>query len=382
MKIAVIICEYNPLQKGHVYHIRKTIEDCGCDGVVCIMSGNFVQRGEAAIADKYTRAEWAVRNGADLVVELPLQYVLTTARYFASGAVKLADKIKCAKGEKILSFGSEEGDIEKLKQAVAFKESEQFKTLFESFISLGKGYAASYSLALEQSDREIARILSSPNNTLAVEYLRAIDETGSDLIPYTLKRIGGYDDIALKGDFVSASAIRHAVKTDDVESVKDYVPREVFSYLSSLAPDALDKAHDKLFSIIKYNLNVQNASQVHGAKEGIENRIAKHIAAAKDFQSLVSAVATKRYTDAYIRRTLLNIALDNRNTSEDLENRAIDSVNVLAVKENRRDMLSLFDCQLNFKGSTDAPFSLTQRSDGLYSSIFGNFPKTMRVVKV
>ena len=104
MKIAVIICEYNPLQKGHVYHIRKTVEDCACDKVVCIMSGNFVQRGEAAIADKYTRAEWAVKNGADLVVELPPQYALTTAKYFALGAIKIANALDC---EKVLSFGSE-----------------------------------------------------------------------------------------------------------------------------------------------------------------------------------------------------------------------------------------------------------------------------------
>ena len=103
MKIAVIICEYNPLQKGHEYHVSRALKDTGADKVVCIMSGNFIQRGGLAIADKYTRATWAIKSGADMVVELPPQYVLTTAKYFALGGVKIANAIK---GDVSLSFGS------------------------------------------------------------------------------------------------------------------------------------------------------------------------------------------------------------------------------------------------------------------------------------
>ncbi len=111
MKIAAIICEYNPMQNGHVYHLSKALKETQAERVVCIMSGNFTQRGEIAVADKYARAAWAVKNGADAVVELPPQYVLTTAKYFALGGVKIANLIK---GDVVLSFGSECGDIEKV----------------------------------------------------------------------------------------------------------------------------------------------------------------------------------------------------------------------------------------------------------------------------
>lgn len=378
MKIAVIICEYNPLQKGHVYHIRKTVEDCACDKVVCIMSGNFVQRGEAAIADKYTRAQWAVKNGADLVVELPPQYALTTAKYFALGAIKIANAFK---GEKILSFGSEEGDIEKLKKAVAFEESKEFKTLFESFISKGNGYVTSYSLALKSLDEELARILSSPNNTLAVEYLRAIKQTDSDLTPYTVKRIGDYDSEELSGKYASASAIRRAVADGKIDCVKDYVPDDVYSYLSALDCDSAEKAQDRLLAILKFNLSKDSASKAHGVKEGIENRIFDCIKSAKTLSSLLSAVETKRYTRSYLRRTLLNIALSNTFSADDLISQEVDSVNALAVAEDSRDLLSLFECPVTAKASQLPPDSLTARSDSLYASIAGDFNKVMKVVK-
>ena len=378
MKIAVIICEYNPLQKGHVYHIRKTVEDCACDKVVCIMSGNFVQRGEAAIADKYTRAEWAVKNGADLVVELPPQYALTTAKYFALGAIKIANALDC---EKVLSFGSEEGNMEKLKKAVEFEESKEFKTLFEKFISEGNGYATSYSLALKSFDKELALLLSSPNNTLAVEYLRAIRQTGSDLIPYTIKRIGAYDSEDLNGQFASASAIRRAVADGKTDCVKDYVPDDVFSFLSTLTRDITELTQDRLLAILKYTLSLDGASKAHGVKEGIENRICQHIKNAKTFSSLVSDIETKRYTRSYVRRTLLNIALFNSYTADDLISQEVDFVNALAVAEDSRELLSLFKCPVITKASRLSPDSLIAKSDSLYASLAGDFGKVMKVVK-
>lgn len=378
MKIAVIICEYNPLQKGHVYHIRNTIENCACDKIVCVMSGNFVQRGEAAVADKYTRAEWAVANGADCVIELPPQYSLTTAKYFALGAVKTANKIK---GEKILSFGSEEGDLDSLYEAVNFDENEEFKTLFESFMSQGNGYAKSYSLALESFSPKLARLLSSPNNTLAKEYLLAIKMTDSDIKPYTIKRIGGYNDTELCEGYLSASGVRLALRENELPKIADCVPTDVYRYLQDTPADFSKRTGDRLLAILKYTFDKTKAKNAHGVKEGIENRIAESLSDAEDFDSLVSAIATRRYTDAYIRRTLLNIALDNTATKDDLIFSVPNFVNVLAIAEDSKELLSQFACPVTTRGSQIPSDSLISKCDSLYSSIAGEFQKTMRIVK-
>lgn len=378
MKIAVIICEYNPLQKGHVYHIQKTKADCMCDRVVCIMSGNFVQRGEAAIADKYTRAKWAVQNGADMVVELSPEYVLTTAKYFALGAVKTANTLK---GEKILSFGSENGNIDELKKALHFQENADFQKLFESYMKSGKGYAASYSLALRQLDSRLADILSSPNNILATEYLRALDYTSSDMVPYTLKRIGDYNDASLKNGFASASAIRCVVANGNIDSAKDCIPQEVYEYIASLSANYWNTAHDKLLAVLKYNFSKLNAAKAHGVKEGIENRIAEHLKTSSTFASLVSSVATKRYTDAYIRRTLLNIVLDNEYSARQLADSPVDHVNVLAIADDAKALLSQFACRVITKGAQTDGNSLSSKCDNLYAGMFKSSCDCMQIVK-
>ena len=144
------------------------------------MSGNFTQRGELAIADKYERAKWAIKYGADLVIEIPTQYVLASAEYFALGAIKIANAIK---GEKILSFGSETEDLESLKKVASFKENEEFGKALNFYLKQGFGYAKSFSLALKESSADYAEILSSPNNILAIEYLKAIEKNFKATLP-------------------------------------------------------------------------------------------------------------------------------------------------------------------------------------------------------
>ena len=164
MKIAVIICEYNPLQRGHVYHISRAVKDVGAEKVICIMSGNFTQRGELAVADKYTRATWAIKSGADMVIELPPQYVLTAAKYFALGGVKIANNIS---GNVTLSFGSEIGDLETLKNIADLQENDDFKSALNSMLEQGNGYAKSYAYAIAKISPKYSDVLLSPNNILA-----------------------------------------------------------------------------------------------------------------------------------------------------------------------------------------------------------------------
>ena len=379
MKIAFVICEYNPMQNGHSYHLDMTRAKTNCDKIVCIMSGNVTQRGELSIVDKYTRAKWAIMSGADMVIELPPQYVLTTAKYFALGAIKIANAVK---GEKYLSFGSECKDINLLKKVSQFEEDEQFKKSLDENLKQGMGYAKSFSLALENFSPEYAQILSSPNNTLAIEYLRSIRNIARDITPICIERIGGeYHDENYREVFSSASAVRKMIENGEWKNVKKSVPKYVFDDLSHIKSEDVALRNDRLFSLIKYTLPNAQFENVHGIKEGVENRISNAAKSSKNINDFFDNIATKRYTNSYLSRTVLNALIGNKFTVEKLSNDNIDFVNVLAVESNSKDLLSQFDCAVNTKNSTLLQDNLILSADRLYSSVNHNTQSNMLIVK-
>ncbi|MDE6758339.1 MAG: nucleotidyltransferase family protein [Clostridia bacterium] len=379
MKIALVICEYNPFQNGHAYHLAQTRSRAKCDKIVCIMSGNVTQRGELTIADKYTRAAWAILSGADMVVELPPQYVLTTAKYFALGGVKIANAID---GEKYLSFGSECEDFDLINKISLFEENADFKALLDGNLKQGMGYAKSFSLALENFSPKFAEIISRPNNTLAIEYLRAIRQIAKDVTPINVARKGGdYHDDKYCEIFSSASAVRKMADDGDTESLKKSVPPRVFEYLKNFNKNEKALKDGKLFSIIKYAVQNYDPSQIHGVKEGVENRILKAAKTSASLNDFFDNVATKRYTNSYLARTVMNMLIGNTFTADELCKSDVEYVNVLAVEENSKDLLSKFKCSVNTKNSTLPPDSLILSADRLYSSIDHNFPSSMSIVK-
>ena len=377
MKIAVIICEYNPLQNGHLYHLSRAVKDTGADKVVCIMSGNFTQRGELAIADKYTRAEWAVKCGADMVVELPPQYVLTTAKYFALGGVKIANAIK---GDVTLSFGSEIGQLEALKEVAYFKETDEFKTVLDEELKKGNGYAKSYAIALEKTQPFLAHLLELPNNILAVEYLKSLKETQSSITPHTLPRIGGGYLDTQSTDYPSASCVREQWQNGNLSAISQGVPAIVFDYLNNTSPAIMQTAKDKLLSILKFNIDSIDLQSIHGVKEGVENRIKTTLKESSSWRELTDKLSTKRYTNAYLLRTLINILISNTYQANDLQTDKIDFVNVLAVEENSKELLSAFDCNVITKSVKLPDDCLIKRADSLYSSVTKKMPTHMRIV--
>ncbi|MDE6372592.1 MAG: nucleotidyltransferase family protein, partial [Clostridia bacterium] len=377
MKIAVIICEYNPLQKGHVYHISRAIKDTGAQKVICIMSGNFTQRGELAIADKYTRATWAIKNGADMVVELPPQHVLTTAKYFALGGVKIADLIK---GEVTLSFGSELGNLQVLQDIASFQEDDAFKTALHEELKKGNGYAKSYATALSQLYPDYADTLTTPNNILAVEYLKALNVVKSAIAPHTLARVGGGYHQTTADEYPSASAIRIMWQKGDLQTLAQGVPQCVYDYLKNTSPTDWQDANDKMFALLKFNVNNIDLKNIHGVKEGVENRIITTLKESDCWQELVDKLATKRYTNSYLLRTLINILISNTFQAQDLQDQNIDFINVLAIEKNCKDLLSAFDCRVITKSSDLPNGSLIKRADILYSSVTKNIPQYMQIV--
>ena len=211
MKTAAIICEYNPFHNGHLYHLKQTRAMLGEDtNIICLMSGNFVQRGEPAFADKWKRAETAVRNGADLVLELPFSYACNGAEQFATGAVKILNKLGIVD---YLSFASETGNIEDLEKAVAEDEN-RLRSMLDKGLS--------YPKAMQESTGADESVLKSPNNTLGVEYLRALKKTKSSIKPVTMMRKGN----------ISSSAIRLAYSRGD--DISDFVPETYDGYTGGI----------------------------------------------------------------------------------------------------------------------------------------------------
>ena len=214
MRICGIICEYNPFHNGHAYLLEKARAESGCDAIVCVMSGNFTQRGEIAILDKYTRAEHAVRAGADAVLELPAVFALSPAELFAKGAVQLLCSIPAFR---ILAFGCESGGKAEFLSAAASAsepESNRFKEILHVCMQAGKSFLRARQEALAADGKtDLADMLSSPNNILGTEYTKALFFLGSnaDILP-VLRRGANYGDTQLQHAYSYASAIRIAVR--------------------------------------------------------------------------------------------------------------------------------------------------------------------------
>ena len=190
--VLAIIGEYNPFHNGHLYHLNKSKEKANAKYTIAIMSGNFVQRGNTAVLDKWTRAKMAILNGVDLVIELPCIYSISSAENFAMGAIKILNSLKIVD---TISFGTETDDISLLQEFadILTDEPEEFKSLLSHELSKGISFpkARENALLMYLNDiRRYANVLSSPNNILAIEYLKALKETNSPIVPMAVKRIG------------------------------------------------------------------------------------------------------------------------------------------------------------------------------------------------
>ena len=212
MKAVGLVTEYNPFHNGHLYHLNKAMELTGADISVAVMSGDFVQRGEPAVLDKYTRASMALNSGVNLVIELPVNYAVSSAESFAAGALKVLDYIKADS----IAFGSESGDIErlsKLAHILCDNEDTLYKEI-SKYTANGISYAAARQKVVEKlTDKDTAEMLTSSNNILAVEYLKAIIKNNYAIKPYTVQRQGdSYNDTDIRSEYASATALRENLK--------------------------------------------------------------------------------------------------------------------------------------------------------------------------
>ncbi len=306
MKIAAIIAEYNPFHKGHKYHIQKTRELTGADAVAVIMSGNFVQRGECAVADKWIRAKAAVAAGADLVFELPTYYSLGVAQLFAFGAVATLDALGCTS---YLSFGTESGTIDTLK-FVAEKlvyEADKIEAATKKYLDNYTGYPAAREKAIASLYEIDPETFKTPNNMLAAEYLRALYQLSSGISPVCIKRIGGaYHDEDINQSFASATAIRSQLSLGG--DISAAIPDEAYKIYESARTDGLFPvfAHD-FDSMVLSRLRLSTPDTLKNILDmphGFENRIISAAKSASTIDELIELCAARQYTHSRIRRLI------------------------------------------------------------------------------
>ncbi len=306
MKLSGIICEYNPFHMGHFYHIEETKKKTGCDGIIAVMSGNFVQRGEGAIFEKSLRAKAAISSGADIVFELSPLYAVQSAELFAKAAVKILSSIPEVK---YLSFGAETDDENALFSVAKelANESPEFKEEVKSLLKTGISFPKARQEALSKILPDInAEILSSPNNILGIEYLKSIYTLGADISPCIIKRKGAsHDSKEDKEGFFSASHLRELVKGEGTSALSGKVPEDAFKIFENAPVFDFEGFSKAVLSGI-INMPKDELSKIQGVTEGIENRIKKESEKAKTLDELSSLTKSKRYTAASIRRILLS----------------------------------------------------------------------------
>ena len=326
MKAIGIIAEYNPFHKGHLYHIEKIKEKYPDYALVLVMSGNFTERGECAIIDKWKRCEIALQHGVDLVLELPYPFSTQSADFFAEGAITLLEKMKV---EKVI-FGSESNALDDLEVIARTQlDNEEFDPLVKIYSKMGKNYPTAISLAvLDLTGKSV----NTPNDLLGVSYLKAIYKNQYSIQAETIQRINNYHKKELDGEFSSATAIREALKKG--EDVSCYVPKDTLPYLENL------HFMDEYFPILKYKImTTDDLSIYQTVEEGIDKVLKREISSSTSYQEFIQKIKSKRYTYNKISRMLLHILCG---FTKDLANQftKISYIRILGFNEIGREYLN------------------------------------------
>ena len=342
-----IIAEYNPFHQGHFYHLMESKKQSGCNYSIAVMSGNFMQRGEPAIVDKWSRAEMAVRSGVDLVIELPTIYSISSAENFAEGAIKVLDSLSIVD---TFSFGSEVASLDVLNEfaEILYREPAEYISILNHELSKGISYpkARENALLMYLNDiRRYANVLSSPNNILGIEYLKAIKKLRSSMVPFTIERLGPkHDELKIVNNIASASYIRKLLSRNKLQDTASLLPKPSFAILEDCS-----RKGNMVFSLSTFEkeilyclrkMSLEEIAALPDVSEGLENLIKESANSCNSVTELIAKIKTKRYTETRIRRILLYTLL-GITKKEMLASRKITPyIRVLALNENGKKLLS------------------------------------------
>ena len=326
MKAIGIIAEYNPFHKGHLYHIQKIKEKYPHHALVLVMSGNFTERGECAIIDKWKRAEIALSHGIDLVLELPYPFATQSADFFAEGAITLLEKMQV---EKVI-FGSESNHLDHLEIIAKTQlENSEFDPLVKIYSKMGKNYPTAISLAiLDLTGKKV----NTPNDLLGVSYLKAIYKNHYNIQAETIQRVNNYHKKELDNEISSATAIREALKKG--KDISKQVPEDTLSYFTTL------HFMDEYFPVLKYKIMTTDDLTVYQTvEEGIDAVLKREVSSSTSYEEFIQRIKSKRYTYNKISRMLLHILC---NFTKDLakEFTKISYLRILGFNEIGREYLN------------------------------------------
>ena len=338
MKTVGIICECNPFHGGHEYLMKKARES-GADAVVCVMSGNFVQRGEAAVLSPHARAEILVSSGADAVFELPFPYAASSAEFFGRAGIEILSRL----GIDEVWFGSESADLDTLLRYAEIADSDAFQAAYAEAVEHEGGTASAYFEILSQMANDKATSCE-PNDILAISYLRALRKLNAKIRPVTIKREGsGYSEKELvMGAFPSATALRRAWEKNEIESIMPYLPG-VCGEVSrregraKTAPATLKHATSLVLGMLALTPQ-KELEEYAGLQGGLAGRLHNAARKATTLDEFFELCATKKYPDARIRRGVLSALL--RVKEEDLR-APVSYVRLLAANDTGRAFLSV-----------------------------------------
>lgn len=344
-KILGVISEYNPMHNGHLYHLKESQKIVEPDFSVCIMSGNFMERGDTAIISKWARTKAALESGFDMVIELPTIYSISSAENFASGAIKILNTL----GDDVtLSFGSECGDVDVLNKfaKILLEEPPEYVTMLKHELAKGLPFpkARENALLLYLNDiRKSAHVLSEPNNILGIEYLKQIQKINSNINAISIKRIGsGYNSTSTSSEYSSATAIRELLMNQ--KSVKKFMPTSSYEILKeecSLGNFVLGLSEFEKEILYKIrSMSVKELAKVPDVSEGLEYKIKEAATNCNKLDELIFMIKSKRYTLTRIHRILLYILLSINETDYSNSKKITPYVRVLGVSNTGKHFLS------------------------------------------
>ena len=344
-----IISEYNPFHFGHLYHLNESISQTDTDFKVAIISGNFVQRGEPSIINKWEKAKVALSAGFDLVLELPTLYAISSAENFANGSIKIADQI----GSNYISFGTESGDLEKLKKLSSLinKNEKEYITNVKGKIAEGFSYPKSQELVIDKMFGNEFLGVCKPNNILGLEYLKSLNAISSNITPITVKR-----DL----DKSSSSDIRALLRTSGfkIEDLKNSIPDFSYEVLAENIENGNAvlslKAFEKEIIYILRTIDNEKLKNIPDIPENMLSNLKKIACSTNSLDELITALKNKSITQARIQRILLYILLGITKSDMELSKRITPYVRVLGMSENGKKILSDISKDINVITSVKA----------------------------
>ena len=355
MKSVGIICEYNPFHNGHVYHINKVKELFPDHVIVLIMSGNFSQRGEVSLIDKWKKTEIAL-NYVDLVIELPFVFASQSADIFAKGACDILKLL----GVDALVFGSESNDVASLERFVNVQSTMEYNNIVKKYLDKGYNYPTSLSKALYDI---CGNTVNSSNDLLGLSYIREL--LGSHVKYYSIKRTNDYLSKDLGESISSGTSIRNALKNK--EDVKSYVPMCSYNYLNNI------RFTSDYFDLLKYRIISDDISRYQSVDEGIENRIKKVINEVSSLDELIKKVKTRRYTYNKLNRMFIHILTGF--TKEEALNLSTCYIRVLGFNNRGKNFLH------SVRGKCNVPIIVNFEKNNNFLSIESRVSSIYNLIK-